>query len=132
VGHQRAFEVHRTYPLAAGLDDVFRTVTDGHESFAVDRADVAGAQPIVMKSLGVVHAEIGTGDPRPPYLELADGLAVSGQDRAVVARDADLDAGDDATGLDAVLNLDVRGSARRRDRDRGQGAGLGHPQPGSR
>jgi len=33
---------------------------------------------------------------------------VSGQDRAVVARDADLDAGDDATGLTRT-QFDVRG-----------------------
>ena len=44
---------------------------------AVERADVAGAQPTVVELLGVVDAEVRAGDPRAADLELADRLAVA-------------------------------------------------------
>jgi hypothetical protein len=127
VGHQRAFEVHRTDPLPAGLDDVLGAVADRHESFAVHRADVAGAQPSVVEPLGGVDAEIRTGNPGTPDLELADGLSIARKDRPVVGRNAYFDTGDDATGLDAIVNLRVRRRTVRRYRHRGQGTGLSHP-----
>ncbi len=129
VGHQRAFEFDRTDPLPAGLDDVLRAVADRHEPFAVHRTDIAGAQPVVVEPLRSIDAEIRAGDPGPTNLELADGLAVSWQHRPVFGRDPDLDAAHDATGLDAIVDLHVRGRPRRRDRDGGQGLVSVIPQP---
>ena len=75
----------------------FDAVADRHEALRVEGADVAGAQPTVVEPFGVVHAEVGAGDPRPADLELTDRLAVARQHGAVVVGDAHLDAGDDAT-----------------------------------
>ena len=107
MGHDGVLELDRGDPLAAGLDDVLGAVRDRHVALAVERADVAGAQPAVVELRRVLVLVVRAGDPRATDLELADRLAVVGQHRAVLGDDAHLDAADDPAGLDLVVHVVV-------------------------
>ena len=93
MGHQGVLEVDRRDPLTTRLDDVLGPVGDLDEPVGFDGADVAGAEPAVVELLGGLDLVVGAGDPRAPYLDLADRFAVPGQLAAVVVGDAQLDAG---------------------------------------
>src|SRR5690606_31251521 len=111
-------QVDRGDPLAAGLDDVLGAVNQGQVAVGGDLADVAGAQPAVVElvgvDLGAVGGVVGAGDPRAADLQLAEGLAVVGDDLALVVDQAGLDGGGEAALGVAVLPLLLAGDACRR------------------
>ena len=77
--HDLVLELDRRDPLAARLDDVLGAVGDLDEALRVDGADVAGAEPAVVKFVRRSIPVVGTGDPRAAHLDLAGGLAVPGE-----------------------------------------------------
>ena len=73
VPHQRVLERDGRDPLAAGLDEVLGAVLDLDVAVGVDRDDVAGLEPAVVRpAVGRVRGvEVGRGDRRAAHLELA-------------------------------------------------------------
>ena len=69
MAHHRILELDRRDPLAAGLDDVLGAVRDGHVTLAVERADVAGAEPAVVELRWVLVLVVRARDPRPADLD---------------------------------------------------------------
>src|SRR5699024_6686712 len=80
-----------------------------------------GAQPAVAEAVRGLDPVVGTGDPRAPHLEFADGLAVVGQHGAVLVGQAGLDRGGEAALGVAVAPGLLAGGAGRRVRHRAQG-----------
>src|SRR5690606_11908597 len=97
VAHDGVLQVDRGEPLAAGFDDVLGAVHQGQVAVGGDLADVAGAQPPVVELVGVhlgaIGGVVGAGDPRAADLQLAEGLAVVGDDLALVVDQAGPDDG---------------------------------------
>src|SRR5207253_1817724 len=77
----------------AGLDHVLRAILDRDRAVAVDRDDVAGLEPAVVRpAVGRLgRVVVGARDPDAAHLELAHRLAVPGHELAAVAARADLD-----------------------------------------
>src|SRR5207237_6747160 len=88
---------------------------------------VAGTQQAVVELLRSVVLVVARGYPRPTDLDLADALAVPGKHRAGVVGDSYLDAGDDAAGSLAPLDLFLRRRPLRRARDGRKRSRFGHP-----
>src|SRR5436190_2131954 len=93
MAHQRALERDAANPLAAGLDDVLRSILHLNRAALVDGHDVAGLEPPVVgepvRAVGTVV--VRARNPWSPDFELAHRLAVPGDERALIAARADLD-----------------------------------------
>jgi hypothetical protein len=95
VGHEGVLQRHRGDPLAAGLHHVLGAVGDAHVPVGVERHHVARLEPPVGgELLRPLVAHVARGHPRAAHLELAHGLAVPGEDLALVVDVAHLDEGD--------------------------------------
>ena len=92
MAHERVLERDRRDPLAARLDEVLRAVLHLDEAVGMDRDDVAGLEPAVVRPAvgALVRLEVRRGDRRAAHLELAHRLAVP-RDEPVGTAGADLD-----------------------------------------
>ena len=123
--HQRILQLDRRNPFAARFDHVFGAVGDLNEAPGVERADIAGSQPAVVKLFRRVVAVITRGDPRAANLYLADRLAVPVAN-SVAFCNANLNARIDAPGSRAPVQFFFGPAVFGRIRDGGKRAGFGH------
>src|SRR5262245_33460310 len=87
------FEVDRRDPLAAGLDDVLRTVGDLHVAVRADGGDGAGIEiSLRVEELASLVFEVRLSDRRTAYLEAATGVPIPGQPPSHIVGDLQLDA----------------------------------------
>src|SRR6266568_222873 len=88
---QRVFQVHRTDPFSAGLDEVLGAVGDLHVAFGIDGDHVAGSQPAVRRPAVALFGKvvITGGNAWAADFQLAGSLVVPGN-FAVVANGADI------------------------------------------
>src|SRR5205823_7380308 len=107
----RVLELDGRDPLATGLDHVLRAVLDLDEATRVDRDDVAGAEPAVLRPAvrGLGRVVIRRGDPGSAHLELAHRLSVP-RHVLVAGADADLDEREREAGrrLEVPARLGIR------------------------
>ena len=92
VGHQGVFQIDRTDPLAAGLDQVFGAVGDAHKTHRVHAGHIARAQPAVGAELVFAHRHlvVTAGDEGATHLNFANMLTVPRGIESVFAPDAQL------------------------------------------
>ena len=128
VGEQGLLEGDRADPLAAALDQVLGAVDDPQPAVAVDRRDVAGAQPAVLEALRRLAEVVGGRHPRAPHVQLAAALAVPRELAAVVVDDPPPQPGEQrALRLGAPVALGRVGGRERVAGERRHRRDLGHP-----
>src|SRR5260370_22517335 len=91
MADQRVFQVHRTDPFSAGLDEVLGAVGDLHVAFGIDGDHVAGSQPAVRRPAVALFGKvvITGGDAWAADFQFAGSLVVP-RNFAVVANGADV------------------------------------------
>ena len=92
MSHQLVLQVHAADPLAAGLDQVLRTILDHHHAQRVDGRDVPGVEPAVALRgcRGCRIVVVAAGDPCPAHHEPARLAGAPRQLAALVILDAEL------------------------------------------
>src|SRR5688572_16779647 len=106
MGHQGVLEFDRGNPFAARLDDILGAIGDLDVAIRIDRAYIARAQPAVVEFLGRIVLVVFSRDPWAANFDLADRFAVPGK-RLARVDDAQVDAGEDAAGFRAPVDIFV-------------------------
>ncbi len=89
--HRRVLDVDRADPLTPGLDEVLDPVGDLYVALWVDRSDVAGREPAVLREPRFIVLEVAVDNPRAQDLELSECDAVVRGAISFLVHDADLD-----------------------------------------
>src|SRR5579862_82094 len=93
--HDGVLQIDTRDPFAAALDHVFRPVDQLHIALRIERGDVAGAKPAILKRSSRARVIVVSADhPGPAHLYFAHGYAIPGNFAALLIDYAQIEAGD--------------------------------------